>query len=111
MRETLDAPSTGEAHARIRSRSQQMKAPWTDPTLRELLWWGPGGCAQSVQQALSARSGGGLAAAWGLFRDKLRCRNALFLDGGTATSFYSPVWGRNSNFLSLGPIVGVYRPD
>ena len=45
-----------------------------------------------------------------LFRDKLRCKNALFLDGGTATSFYSPVLGRNSNFLSLGPIIGVYGP-
>ena len=46
-----------------------------------------------------------------LFRDKLRCKNALFLDGGTATSFYSPVLGRNSNLLSLGPIIGVYGPD
>jgi uncharacterized protein YigE (DUF2233 family) len=46
-----------------------------------------------------------------LFRDKLRCNNALFLDGGSATSFYSPVLGRNSNFLPLGPIIGVYGPD
>jgi len=46
-----------------------------------------------------------------LFRDKLRCKNALFLDGGSATSFYSPVLGRNSNFLPLGPIIGVYGPD
>src|SRR5262249_1477631 len=46
-----------------------------------------------------------------LFRDKLRCKNALFLDGGTATSFYSPAQGRNSNFLPLGPIIGVYGPD
>ena len=38
-----------------------------------------------------------------LFRDQLRCKNALFLDGGTATSFYSPVLGRNSNFPSLVP--------
>ena len=43
-----------------------------------------------------------------LFRDKLQCRNALFLDGGSATSFYSRVLGRNSNFLPLGPIIGVY---
>ena len=28
-----------------------------------------------------------------LFRDKLQCKNALFLDGGSATSFYSPRWG------------------
>jgi uncharacterized protein YigE (DUF2233 family) len=46
-----------------------------------------------------------------LFRDKFRCQNALFLDGGSATSFYSPVLGRNSNFLPLGPIIGVYGPD
>jgi len=46
-----------------------------------------------------------------LFRDKLRCKNALFLDGGSATSFYSPVLGRNSNFLPLGPLIGVYGAD
>src|SRR5215470_13767199 len=46
-----------------------------------------------------------------LFRDKLRCKNALFLDGGSATSFYSPVLGRNGNFLPLGPIIGVYGTD
>jgi uncharacterized protein YigE (DUF2233 family) len=43
-----------------------------------------------------------------LFRDKLRCKDALFLDGGSATSFYSPVLGRNGNLLPLGPIIGVY---
>jgi uncharacterized protein YigE (DUF2233 family) len=43
-----------------------------------------------------------------VFRDKLRCKNALFLDGGSATSFYSPVLGRDSTFLPLGPIIGVY---
>jgi uncharacterized protein YigE (DUF2233 family) len=46
-----------------------------------------------------------------LFRDKLQCRNALFLDGGSATSLYSPALGRNSNFLPLGPMIGVYGPD
>jgi len=46
-----------------------------------------------------------------LFRDKLRCKNALFLDGGSATSFYSPVLKRTSNFLPLGPIIGVYGPN
>jgi len=46
-----------------------------------------------------------------LFRDRLWCKNALFLDGGSATSFYSPVLGRNSNFLPLGPIIGVYGAD
>jgi len=46
-----------------------------------------------------------------LFRDRLRSKNALFLDGGSATSFYSPALRRNSNFLPLGPIIGVYGPD
>jgi uncharacterized protein YigE (DUF2233 family) len=46
-----------------------------------------------------------------LFRDRLRSKNALFLDGGSATSFYSPVLGRDSNFLPLGPIIGVYGSD
>ena len=46
-----------------------------------------------------------------LFRDKLRCKNALFLDGGTATSFYSPVLGRNGNFLPMGPMIGVYGAE
>jgi hypothetical protein len=38
-------------------------------------------------------------------------KNALFLDGGSATSFYLPVLGRNGNFLPLGPIIGVYGAD
>ena len=44
-----------------------------------------------------------------LFRDKLRCKNALFLDGGSATSFYSLGLGRNSNLVPLGPMIGVYE--
>jgi uncharacterized protein YigE (DUF2233 family) len=43
-----------------------------------------------------------------LFRDKLQCKNALFLDGGSATSFYSPALRPAANFLPLGPIIGVY---
>jgi uncharacterized protein YigE (DUF2233 family) len=46
-----------------------------------------------------------------LFRDKLQCKNALFLDGGSATTFFSPALGRNSNGLPLGPIIGVYGPN
>src|SRR6266496_2030233 len=36
-------------------------------------------------------------------------RNALFLDGGSATGFYSPELGRNSNLVPLGPMIGVYE--
>jgi uncharacterized protein YigE (DUF2233 family) len=43
-----------------------------------------------------------------LFRDRLKCSNALFLDGGTVPSLYSPVLQRGGNLLPLGPIVGVY---
>jgi uncharacterized protein YigE (DUF2233 family) len=44
-----------------------------------------------------------------LFRDRLRCGSALFLDGGTVPSLYSPMLGRRGNLLPLGPIVGVYE--
>src|SRR5262249_31170028 len=37
---------------------------WLEITRCWKPWWVTGGYAQSVQQALSARSGGGLAAAW-----------------------------------------------
>ncbi|MDW6022509.1 phosphodiester glycosidase family protein [Mesorhizobium sp. BAC0120] len=43
-----------------------------------------------------------------LFRDRLGCRNALFLDGGRGTGLYSPELGRNdwSWHGGFGPIVG-----
>jgi uncharacterized protein YigE (DUF2233 family) len=44
-----------------------------------------------------------------LFRDSLRCANALFLDGGTAPSLYSPMLRRRESLLPVGPIVGVYE--
>ncbi len=44
-----------------------------------------------------------------LFRDRLKCSNALFLDGGSVPTLYSPVLQRGSNLLPLGPIVGVYE--
>jgi uncharacterized protein YigE (DUF2233 family) len=44
-----------------------------------------------------------------LFRDRLKCNNALFLDGGTVPSLYLPMLQRGGNLLPLGPIVGVYE--
>jgi uncharacterized protein YigE (DUF2233 family) len=45
-----------------------------------------------------------------LFRDGLKCRNALFLDGGSAPALYIPSASRNGNsFLGLGPMIGVYE--
>jgi uncharacterized protein YigE (DUF2233 family) len=41
-----------------------------------------------------------------LFRDKLGCPNALFLDG-TISSLYSPELKRNDFRMDLGPILGV----
>jgi uncharacterized protein YigE (DUF2233 family) len=43
-----------------------------------------------------------------LFRDELNCPNALFLDGGSASSLYAPSLNRPGNILSLGPMLGVY---
>ncbi len=41
-----------------------------------------------------------------LFRDALRCRNALFLDG-TLSSLHAPELQRSDNKFPLGPILGV----
>jgi len=41
-----------------------------------------------------------------LFRDRLHCPNALFLDG-SVSSLYVPDAGRDDALLPLGPIVGV----
>ncbi|MEA2840293.1 MAG: hypothetical protein QOF41_1623 [Methylobacteriaceae bacterium] len=39
-----------------------------------------------------------------LFRDRLGCRDALFLDG-SISSLYAPDLGRDDRLLSLGPII------
>ena len=41
-----------------------------------------------------------------LFRDKLGCDNALFLDGSIST-LYSPALGRTMQLLPVGPMVGL----
>jgi uncharacterized protein YigE (DUF2233 family) len=43
-----------------------------------------------------------------LYRDLLKCPNALFLDGGSVPTLYAPTIGRGSNFLPLGPMLAVY---
>ncbi len=43
-----------------------------------------------------------------LFRDHLKCRNALFLDG-SISSLYAPELERNDRFFSLGPIIGLVK--
>ena len=42
-----------------------------------------------------------------LFRDMLKCPNALFLDGGSVPTLYIP-GSRGGNFLPLGPMLAVY---
>jgi uncharacterized protein YigE (DUF2233 family) len=44
----------------------------------------------------------------GLFRDELKCSNALFFDG-TVSSLYAPELGRLNNFVPLGPMVGAVK--
>jgi len=43
-----------------------------------------------------------------LFRDRLDCRNALFLDG-SVSSLHAPELSRSDGFFDLGPIVAVVR--
>jgi len=40
------------------------------------------------------------------FRDTLKCRDALYLDG-SVSSLFSPALGRNDNRAKLGPMIGV----
>jgi uncharacterized protein YigE (DUF2233 family) len=43
-----------------------------------------------------------------LFRDRLHCPDALFLDGGAASALYAPSLSRHDRFMpAMGPIVGV----
>jgi uncharacterized protein YigE (DUF2233 family) len=44
-----------------------------------------------------------------LFRDRLNCPDALFLDG-SISSLYAPPLARKDRLLPLGPIVGVVEP-
>ena len=43
-----------------------------------------------------------------LFKDKLGCANALYLDG-SISSLYAPELGRNDEFAPLGPMVALVR--
>lgn len=43
-----------------------------------------------------------------LFRDKLHCPDALYLDG-TVSSLYAPELARSDHHVTLGPIIGVTR--
>lgn len=42
-----------------------------------------------------------------LFRDRLKCPDALFLDGGSASALYAPAASRHDRFHPMGPLVGV----
>jgi uncharacterized protein YigE (DUF2233 family) len=46
-----------------------------------------------------------------LFRDGLNCPNALFLDGGSASSLYAPSLNSHGNILALGPMLAVFERD
>jgi uncharacterized protein YigE (DUF2233 family) len=44
-----------------------------------------------------------------LFRDRLNCPDALFLDGGTASALYAPSFNRHDRFHPMGPMIGVVK--
>jgi uncharacterized protein YigE (DUF2233 family) len=44
-----------------------------------------------------------------LFRDGLKCPNALFLDGGSASNLYAPAGNHTSNLVPLGPMLAVFE--
>src|SRR5579863_4882119 len=80
----------------------------------------PGGTSQKIRNGVGACEGGAVVFAIAdepvtfdafahLFRDGLRCRNALFLDG-SVSSLYAPDLNRDDELAPIGPIVGVVRP-
>jgi uncharacterized protein YigE (DUF2233 family) len=46
-----------------------------------------------------------------LFRDGQTCPNALFLDGGSASSAFVPTLNRSGNILPLGPMLAVFETN
>ena len=46
-----------------------------------------------------------------LFRDGLKCPNALFLDGGSASSLYAPTLNHLGNIVPLGPMLAVFETN
>ena len=44
------------------------------------------------------------------FRDRLKVRNALYLDG-SVSSLWDPSNGRMDDFVELGPLIVVFRPE
>jgi uncharacterized protein YigE (DUF2233 family) len=46
-----------------------------------------------------------------LFRDGLKCPNALFLDGGSASSLYTTTLNYPSNLVPLGPMLAVFETN
>jgi uncharacterized protein YigE (DUF2233 family) len=64
--------------------------------------------AHSVVFAISEREVS-FAAFARLFKERLGCNNALFLDGGTASNLYVPSVRRGGNLISLGPMLGVFE--
>ena len=44
-----------------------------------------------------------------LFRDRAKCDNALFSDGGSVPSLYVPALKRGPNLLPVGPMIGVFE--
>ena len=46
-----------------------------------------------------------------LFRDGLKCPNALFLDGGSASNLYAPTFNHAGNIVPLGPMLAVFEAN
>jgi uncharacterized protein YigE (DUF2233 family) len=70
-----------------------------------------GVCVRDGKVAVFAisESGVSFAAFARLFRDTLKCRDALFLDGGSAPALYAPNQNKPGNALiALGPMIAVY---
>ena len=81
----------------------------------------PDGSSRYIRNGVGIESGGGplfvisddpvsLGKFARFFRDQLKCRNALFLDGAVS-ALWDPAAGRRDLTKPLGPILVVFRPS
>ncbi len=85
----------GQIHSKFRAESESYK-------IRN----GVGSCAGDKIKFAISNSPVTFHAFASLFKDRLKCRNALFLDG-SISSIYAPSIKRSDGWRPMGPIVGV----
>jgi len=116
--------AVAETHAFLNQRAQADLATQSGPMLvingRLHPRFDPGSTSLKARNGVGVRADGKVIFAISqrdvsfdafarLFRNGLNCPNALFLDGGSASSLYAPSLNSHGNILPLGPMLAVYE--